>query len=500
VPAAGAYPPGRLPQGPGYPAPYAGRSVPTPSYGQSPYPPVGTGYRPYAPLFQPPSYGPPPQHYVPGPPPRPPVRFSEGTHRLHWATAPLRAFAILIVYFVLLGMPLLLTRSDGGAAVNLVRFTLVTVPFVVVAVAAGIWGWLSVRFRVENDDLVVVTGVLRKRTRSIPLSRVQAIDVVRPLVTRFFRLSEVRVEAAGGEQSEIILRYLGRDAGQALRAELLAIAAGLPGQTPEAPERHFWKVRYGQLLGSLAMRLPVLGTFLLLIGSLMFMVIYGEPAILAVTVPALLGLIRSVVAPAVMYAGFRVAVSPDGLRLRYGMLETRMQTLPPGRVQAVGIVEPALWRSVGWARLEITVAGYAGDRQALSSVLLPVAPRSVCMGLVRLLFMLRDVDAIPLVPPAQFSIALDHPEGAGADDVLFVSRHGWPGRRTDVIPVVRAQSVRMTVNPLQKMLGLATVHVDAPSGPIRVRAADRELGEARAMVESIAKRSVDPRNAPSFGN
>ncbi|WP_240489820.1 PH domain-containing protein [Actinomadura atramentaria] len=376
------------------------------------------------------------------------------------------------------------------------RFAAVTGVMALVAIGAGLWGWLSVRFRVEGDDFVVVTGLLRKRTRSVPLTRLQAVDVVRPLVTRVFRLSEVRVEAAGGEQTGIALRFLGRDAGEDLRNELLSLASGKPSQAPHMPERHFWRVRYGSLLGSLLMRIPVMATFLLFVGSLVFMVFAGEPALLAVTVPALLALIRDVVAPAVMYAGFRVAVSPEGLRLRYGLLETRTQTLPPGRVQAVGIVEPALWRSLGWARLEITVAGYAGERQALSSVLLPVAPRAVCMGLVRLLFMERDVDAIPLVPPASVALSLDHPHGAGADGVLFVSRRGWPSRRTDVIPHVRAQSVRLTVNPVQRVLGLATVHVDAPSGPIRVRAADRAAGEARAMVESLGRLAADPSNAP----
>ncbi|WP_242613896.1 PH domain-containing protein [Actinomadura roseirufa] len=401
---------------------------------------------------------------------------------------------------MLLGFPLLLTQTSDGIRLELTpavvgRFLAVTVPMGLIAVGSGLWAWRGLRFRIEDDDLVVETGLLRKRKRRIPLSRIQAIDVVRPLVTRVFALAEVRVELAGGEQSEIALRYLGRHPAQDLRAELLARAAGLPGHTPEAPERHLWRVPFGALFGSLLLRLPVLGAGLLFLASLIFLAAYAEGGMLAVAVPVLLGLIRAVIAPLVMYANFTVAMSPDGIRLRYGLLETRMQTLPPGRVQAVRIVEPAIWRTFGWARIEVTVAGYAGERQALSSTLLPVAPRQVAMHLVSQVFPGTHVDAVPLLPASAKGVSIDRADGAGTDDVVFVSRHGWPCRRTDVIAHARAQSVRLTTNPFQRLLGLATVHVDAPPGPVQVAATDRDLGEARAIVESTARRSEAARRA-----
>ncbi|MFC4912196.1 PH domain-containing protein [Actinomadura gamaensis] len=465
--------------------PYGGR----PPYG----PPPGYPGRPPYPM---PPYG----YAPPPPPPPPPVRFSVGTHRLHWATAPLRAFVIMVIYFVLLGFPVLITRTQNGASLALtptalLRFLIVSLVAGVVAVGAGLWGWLALRFWVEGDDLVVQNGLLRRRVRRIPLSRIQAIDVVRPLVTRVFSLAEVRVELAGGEQSEIAFRYLGHRAAQDLRAELLALAAGLPGHTPEAPERPVYRVPFGTLLAGLMLRLPVIATFLLLIFSLVFLIAFQEAGMLAVALPALLGLIRAVIAPMVMYANFTVAVSPDGIRLRYGLLETRMQTVPPGRVQAVGVVEPSIWRGLGWARLDVTVAGYAGERQALSSTLLPAAPRQVAVHLVSLVFPGTNVDSVPLIPASARGMTVDRADGAGTDNVIFVSRHGWLCRRTDVIAHARAQSVRLTVNPVQRLLKLGTVHVDAPPGLVRVAAADRELGEARAIVESTAQRARSARAA-----
>jgi putative membrane protein len=455
-------------------------------------------YRPSGPHLPPGSYQPPP-YGSPGPPGYgpygygpPPVRFSEGVHRLHPATALLRAFVFFVIYFVLLGFPLLLTQRGEEIVLlepeAIQRFALVSIPVTIAAVVVGSWGWLSLRFWIAGDDLAVESGLLRKRRRLIPLSRVQAIDVVRPLMTRITGLAEVRVELAGGDQNEIALRYLGRRAAQQLRAELLARAAGLPGHTPEAPERPFWRVPFGALFGSLLIKLPVIGTGLLFCSLLMTGVMFLEPGVLGAAIPALLGLIRAVVAPLVMYGNFTAATSPDGLRLRYGLLETRMQTVPPGRVQAVSIVEPVLWRQRGWARVDVTVAGYAGERQALSSVLLPVAPRAVAVALVAQVFPGADLDSVPLLPAAAKGLSQDR-SAAGTDDVVFVTRRGLLCRRTEMIAHARAQSVSLTSGPLQRLFGLGTVHVDAPPGPVRVAAADRDLAEARLIVESTAERA-----------
>ena len=57
--------------------------------------------------------------------------------------------------------------------------------------------------------------------------------------------------------------------------------------------------------------------------------------------------------------GFTVAQSPDGIRIRRGLLGTVAETIPCQRVQAVRMIEPLLWRPLHWCRLEVDVAGLA---------------------------------------------------------------------------------------------------------------------------------------------
>jgi uncharacterized membrane protein YdbT with pleckstrin-like domain len=463
-------------------------NVGPPGYG----PPYQPG--PYQPGYQPGPYQ--PGAYRPyGPPPKPPVHFSRGVHRLHVSTAVINALAVIVVVFVLGGYSLLFTQTATGVALVLTprviaRFILVMLPVSALAAFAGFWSWWSVKFRVSGDDLVVETGIVRRRGRRVPLSRIQAVDVVRPLVTRIFGLAEVRVELAGGDQAGTRFRYLGRTMAEQLRAELLARAAGLPGHTPEAPEQPYWRVGFGTLLGSQLLKLPVIAALTLFVALLAFGVVFGELGVLAAALPVLLGLARGVIAPLVMHTNFKAALSPDGLRLRYGLMETRMQTVPPGRVQAVRVVEPLLWRGYGWARLDVTVAGYAGERQVLSSVLLPVAPRHIVFQMVGLVFPGTNAEAVRLLPAPRSTLRSPFGQSAaGTDDAIFVTRRGRVCRRLDVIAHARAQSVRLTSGPLQRLLGLGTVHVDAPPGPVQVEAENRDLGEARAIVESASERA-----------
>jgi putative membrane protein len=407
-------------------------------------------------------------------------------HRLHPATALLNA--VVIVVFVLGGYALMVTQAPRSLGLDATPGLRLGAGLLlgVLAVVAGFWGWWSLRFWIAGDDLVVETGILRHRARRVPLSRVQAVDVVRPMVTRLVRLAEVRVQLAGGDRAETRFRYLGWAPAERLRAELLARAAGLPGHTPEAPERPYWRVGFGALLGSQVLRLPVIGALLLLVALLAFGVAYAEPGVLAGVFPLLLGLARGVIAPLVTNGRFTVAVSPDGVRLRHGLMETRMQTVPPGRAQAVRVVEPLLWRGFGWARLDVTVAGYVGGRQALSSTLLPVAPREVAIGLVGMVFPGTNIEAVPLLSPSRPWLRTGE---VGTDDAVFVTRRGRVCRRLDVIAHARAQSVRLTAGPLQRLVGLGTVHIDGPPGPVQVAVENRDLAEARAITEAAAQRA-----------
>jgi putative membrane protein len=93
-----------------------------------------------------------------------------------------------------------------------------------VALLVGYVAWRVMRYRVTPTELQVESGVLQRRSRRVPLARVQAVDVVSPLYARELRPG--RAVAAGG---------VGRRGG---RRRHRWLPAGGPTRTPaHAPAR-----------------------------------------------------------------------------------------------------------------------------------------------------------------------------------------------------------------------------------------------------------------------
>jgi putative membrane protein len=70
-----------------------------------------------------------------------------------------------------------------------------------------------------------------------------------------------------------------------------------------------------------------------------------------------------------------------------------------------------------------------------------------------------------------------------------VAKHGILSRTIDVVPHERTQSVRVTSGPVQRALGLASVHLDSTRGPVKTRAANRDAAEARVILDRQVDRA-----------
>ncbi len=364
--------------------------------------------------------------------------------------------------------------------------------FTPVAAAYGIASWWLTRYRISAGDLSVESGLLMRRSRRIRLDRLQAVEVVRPLLARALGLAELRLEVVGGTSAEAPLAYLSETEAHRLRAELLARAAGLAADEPEAPERLVLEVPGPRLLASVLLR-PY---FLIGLMALAFVAASAvfEGIVVVGLVPFLLVLVGPFYASFVKQFGFTVASSPDGVRLRAGLLDTRAQTVPPGRVQAVLLTRPWVWRLfTDWVRLDVNIAGYSGERGRSSAVLLPVATPAEARVVLALVLPEFDLDRVPLaVVPRRARWV--RPWGwqrlkAGSDDLAFVTEQGLWRRQVVIVPHGKAQSVRLTQGPWQRRQSLVTLHVDSTPGPAVAYAPHRDPAEAGQLLREEVERS-----------
>jgi putative membrane protein len=75
--------------------------------------------------------------------------------------------------------------------------------------------------------------------------------------------------------------------------------------------------------------------------------------------------------------------------------------------------------------------------------------------------------------------------GAGRNDVCVVTVSGRIRRVTCWVPLEKAQSFREVQGPVQRRLGLATVHVDTVGRGVRAALRDREAGEAEQVLAEL---------------
>jgi putative membrane protein len=416
----------------------------------------------------------------------------------HQRLSPLTPFIrgpLLLLAFVGASWDNVLVDGDVGT-------TGLTVLVLLLAGAAyGLASWLVTKYWIDDAELRIDTGVLFRRSRRIRIDRLQGVDIVQPLLGRVFGLAELRFDVAGGER-EGSLAFLPHSRALGLRSVLLERRDDLRGETPvpgigettvEPHERVLARLDLGRLVGSLALSAEML---LVVATVAALAVAYGTTGSFAVVggiLPALLGLGLALARRLTASYNFVVAESSQGLHISRGLTSLSSQTISRNRIQGLVVHEPLLWRPAGWARLEVSVAGYEsgqGEEAQASSVLMPVAPVDEVHALAQHVLG-RDIRSVPLArttrrsrwlaPLSAWTLAL------GRDEELLVSRRGFWVRRLDVVPPGRVQSVRLSQGPLRRRLGLADVLVHSPPGPAQVRGPLRDADEARSFVSQAVE-------------
>jgi putative membrane protein len=429
----------------------------------------------------------------------------EETFRLHPLTPVALGGRVLGVLAVFSLFSLAGHRAGDGSGPN-ASALVIAGALAALVVVRGLITVAVTRYHLVGKELRIDSGLFQKRSKRVRLDRVQSVDILEPLSARIFGLAEVKVTTAGTERSSVRLRYVATPVARRLRADLLGRTAGSAGPTREAPERPVVAVPHGRLIGSVALAMISWRLVFLIIGPALTVIgrhndhraTSGVGIVLFLWFAVLI--LHAVWRQVSTLWDFTITESPDGLRLRHGLLSTSRQTVPPGRIQAVLIHQPLAWRPFGWVQVRMNVAGYAGNANAKSTMLLPVADRKYASDLVGWLLGGVDLDAVPLTrPPRRAAVRTPlwwRKQLAGSDPHVFVARHGLLSRTMDVVPHERTQSIRLSAGPLQRALGLASVHLDSTRGPVKTRAANRDSLVARAMVDLQVDRARRARLAP----
>lgn len=298
---------------------------------------------------------------------------------------------------VLLGSIIVGTTS-GNPLWSLIPVTLVA--------GFGVARWFTTSFRIDADHVQLRSGIVQRRTLSVPRPRIRSVDVEAPLLHRALGLAVLAIGT--GKQTdkgeEFKLDALDTSRIPALRAELLSHTGQFPTDQPTSPgaphvaprdaaaesgvEIGHWQaawVRYAPLsLTGLAVVVPIAG-----IGAQ-----YGlidilskspavqhldddSPPIVAIVIVGLtlvsVALVSLAACAQYLATWFGLKVIDNGatLHLRHGLFTTRQITLDLARFRGATLNDPLLLRAAKAAQLEMIMTG-ENPRQKI----LPQAPRS----------------------------------------------------------------------------------------------------------------------------
>jgi putative membrane protein len=379
---------------------------------------------------------------------------------VEWQRLDPRMLLVYPVNEIMKYIPVLLGSIIVGTTSGNPLWSLIPVALVA---AFGIARWFTTSYRIDADHVQLRSGIVARRTLSVPRPRIRSVDVEADLLHRMLGLAVLAIGT--GKQTdkgeEFKLDALDTSQIPALRAELLShTGKHVPEHIDETGAPHVshpdalaesgveighWRqawVRYAPLsLTGLAVVAPIagLGAQYGVIDVLSKSAVVQHldddtAAVVAITIAGLTVLTLALVnlAACAQYLatwfGLRVLDNGTTLHLRHGLFTTRQITLDLARFRGATLNEPLLLRAARAAQLEMIMTG-ENPRQKI----LPQAPRvAVERTLDELLRSRRDprVGASPAGPSAaQPAPAVAQPITGSALGTVDLREHGPAARR-----------------------------------------------------------------------
>jgi len=405
--------------------------------------------------------------------------------------------------------------------------------------------WRMTEFRVTTDAVELRSGVLNRQNRQARLDRIQGVNVHRTLFARVFGAARLEIVVAGHD-ANLGLQYLGSNAAEELRREILRLAhnsddpvgrrapdadrAVLDRESnldrvlraradefltpadlhPDFAPASVVKVHPGRLIGSLILS-PFTIVLIAIVVWLVVEVARGNYFLLVAVIPSVFGMFTGYSRRFSRLARYTISGSSNGVRIGYGLLSTSSETIPTGRIHAVEVVQPLLWRPFGWWAIRIARAGRARQRGQAENAwtVLPVGSLEDVGRVLPLLLPASDRgDLLALVDAtahysrtahvfshAPRAAAWLHPLSwrrigyAYVGDTLAL-RAGLIYRTLDLVPLARVQSVAIRQGPIRRMLGLAALAVHVVDVRIRPRLSVIGTRAGVELYDQLARSAV----------
>jgi putative membrane protein len=467
-----------------------------------------------------------------------------------------------------------------------VGWALLGVVIVLIIILVGFYlSWRMHTFRVNDESVEVRSGLLFRSNRKARLDRIQGVNIIRPVIPRLFGAARLEVSVAG-QDANVQLAYLKSSLADDLRRDILRLASGARRTTPGAPqagpaqpgasvhnsgterrvdpdlpaagERQASVPEFGSAAGRFAtdrvheflspeldpdaappasvVKIPpgrLIGS-ILLSGFTVVILVAIAAVIISVTAGSTGWLLFAIVPGVVGSAGYyfsritkslrySIAGTRDGVRVGFGLFSTSNETLPPGRIHAINVSQPIIWRPFGWWQVRINKAGHSSNQGAAgqaSTTMLPVGTQADVAKVLELILPSYGGDEQrTLIHRGMLGRGIQPNDDAGdgftnaprraawlrpfswrrtgytVSEGVALVRRGVVSRELILVPLARLQSVGISQGPVQRMLRLASARLHTVAGPVNASLSIVAADESVRLFETVSAGAVTSADA-----
>lgn len=319
--------------------------------------------------------------------------------RLHPMTL-LQRLIVSIPGFLILLLPFL-RSPDQDAWISLV----LTIVFGFIAIPLIILRYVRFRYRITRNEILIQSGVVTRRSRSIPIERVHNIEIEQGLLQRLFGTAKVKIETAGSTSTEGVLEYVSLKEAQSIRqmvrafqreqrkqneteSDIVEVPVGTDVELAVEPAEEdvsrppvaLFSMSLKHTLLSGVYRFSLL-YIVLFFSGLQYLDIDPEDiidwvqreqfqeiarfaetspwltALISIMLAAFLSWISGIAVNLNKYYGFHLGIEGDKLHKKRGLLTVSETTIPIKKVQAIILRSNPLMNRFGWWQLQVQTLG-----------------------------------------------------------------------------------------------------------------------------------------------
>ncbi|MFT4868833.1 MAG: putative membrane protein [Colwellia polaris] len=414
--------------------------------------------------------------------------------------------------------------------------------------------WRNFEYSIEEDGLKILSGVITKNDRDIPLKRIQNVDVNRNILQRVIGIAEVNVETAGGSKTEAALKYMTYEKAKEMQKQVRELKNRRKTTEPEkeGEKREDFALSNKDLgilsLASIDQRIAggLIAVVSIVAGSAGLQIDGGSTVQLAIgMIIAAFVLVAfwaaSTFSTFAKFFDFKLYFHDNALEYERGLFNRASGTIPEEKIQDVIIEENFIQRYFNYASLQVETAGYAasGDQREIDTgkeTVIPLAKRPeiekfareiggytepqlqsinqkaeqryfhryllvggalavagfIATQFTQLSWQVYIPAAIVLVSSRKAANLKWKNIGYHLAEDHFFTRKGFWKRQTYVVPYFRVQNLMQNQTILQKRWNQSTLLLDTAGSVISYpHVPDMDTQEAEELRSEIYKRFIE---------